>query len=147
VISPESTSAPTTQADKRRPDLYHTCNNLSGLSIAQHPQTHSRATVESNKAAFDMTKGLPAVTPTTPGGGWKDEQQRQEVRKEIWANALGWIDNGPEIVLGGKASRLVCSSSPLGELWLMTEYDYACVQYPRIEVEAIYQLFLWSAVD
>jgi len=113
VISPESTLAPTAQADKRRPDLYHTCNNLSGLSIAQHPQTHSRATVESNRASFDMTKGLPAVTPTTPGGGWKDEQQRQEVRKEIWANALGWIDNGPEIVLGGKASRLVCRSSPL----------------------------------
>ena len=94
-----------------------------------------------------MTKGLPAVTPTTPGGGWKDEQQRQEVRKEIWANALGWIDNGPEIVLGGKAYRLVCALSPLGELWLMIEYDYACVQCPRIAVEAIYQLFLWSAVD
>jgi hypothetical protein len=28
----------------------------------------------------------------------------------------------------------------------MTEYDYSCVQYPRIEVETIYQIFLWSAV-
>jgi protein farnesyltransferase subunit beta len=112
VINPESTLSPKTLTDKRRPDLYHTCNNLSGLSIAQHPQTHSRATVESNRSSFDTTKGLPAIKPTTPGGGWRNEQERQEVRKEIWANALGWIDNGPEIVLGGKASRLVCPLSP-----------------------------------
>jgi hypothetical protein len=38
------------------------------------------------------------------------------------------------------------SPPPQFEWWLMTEYDYACVQYPRIEVETIYQLFLWSAV-
>ena len=111
MINPESERYQEISADKRRPDLYHTCNNLSGLSIAQHPQTHSRATVESNRSSFDITKGLPAVKPTTPSGGWKDEQERQAVRKEIWANALGWIDNGPEIVLGGKASRLVCPLS------------------------------------
>jgi len=95
------------QLTSRRPDLYHTCNNLSGLSIAQHPLTHSAQTVESNRTSFDTSKGLPAVKPTTPQGGWRSEEERQSVRKEIWANALGWIDNGPEIVLGGKESRLV----------------------------------------
>jgi hypothetical protein len=38
------------------------------------------------------------------------------------------------------------SPPPQIESWLMIEYDYACVQYSRIEVETIYQLFLWSAV-
>ena len=101
--------------------------------------------MESNRSSFDITKGLPAIKPTTPAGGWKDEEERQAVRKEIWANALGWLDNGPEIVLGGKASRLVCPLCQGGQ-WLMIEYNYACVQYLGIEIEAIYQLFLWAAV-
>jgi hypothetical protein len=28
----------------------------------------------------------------------------------------------------------------------MAEYDYARLQHSRLEIEAIYQLFLWSAV-
>jgi protein farnesyltransferase subunit beta len=94
--------------------LYHTCNNLSGLSIAQHPLRHSEATVDANRVSFDSSKGFPAIKPTKPSGGWKSEEERQSVRREIWANALGWIDNGPEIVLGGRGSRLVSRVQRLG---------------------------------
>lgn len=92
---------------RRRPDLYHTCNNLSGLSIAQHHLVHSPKTIAANRSTFDPSKGFPAVKPTTPEGGWKSEDDRQAVRREIWANALGWIESGPEHVVGGKDSRLV----------------------------------------
>jgi protein farnesyltransferase subunit beta len=105
----------------RRPDLYHTCNNLSGLSIAQHHMIHSESTVASNRDAFDTTKGLPAVRPTKPEGGWKTEDERQAARREIWANALGWIEQGPESVLGGKASRLVSPRSISREPWVKTD--------------------------
>ena len=44
----------------------------------------------------------------TPEGGWKSEEERQEARREVWSNALGWIEDGPELILGGKESRLVC---------------------------------------
>ncbi|OWZ70996.1 hypothetical protein AYX14_03620 [Cryptococcus neoformans] len=92
----------------KRPDQYHTCNNLSGLSIAQHKMSHSPSTVSSNRLKFDASKGLPAVKPVAPGGGWKNEDERQNARREIWANALGWIEEeGGEIIVGGKDNRVV----------------------------------------
>lgn len=91
----------------RRPDQYHTCNNLSGLSVAQHNVVHSPALVESNRAKFDASKGLPAVQPVSPDGGWASEEERQAVRRQVWASALGWVEEGEELVLGGKDSRVV----------------------------------------
>ena len=91
----------------KRPDLYHTCNNLSGLSIAQHRMVHQPLLVEMNRRRFDPSKGLPPVTPTKPEGGWKSEEERQAVRREIWANALGWDQLGPDQTLGGKVNTVV----------------------------------------
>ncbi|KAK1922572.1 terpenoid cyclases/protein prenyltransferase alpha-alpha toroid [Papiliotrema laurentii] len=90
----------------KRPDLYHTCNNLSGLSIAQHRMVHQPLLVEMNRRRFDPSKGLPPVTPTKPEGGWKSEEERQAVRREIWANALGWDQLGPDQTLGGKVNTV-----------------------------------------
>lgn len=62
---------------------------------------------------FDPTKGLPAVKPTTPEGGWKSEEERQAVRREGWANALGWKVLREEVI-GDKENRLVSlHSSPV----------------------------------
>ena len=91
----------------KRPDLYHTCNNLSGLSIAQHHMVHQPLLVEANRRAFDPSKGFPAVRPTKPEGGWKSEEERQAVRREVWANALGWGQLGPDTVLGSKENTVV----------------------------------------
>ena len=92
----------------RRPDLYHTCNNLSGLSITQHHVIHSPKLVSNNRAKFDPSRGFPAVKPTTLDGGWKSEDERQAVRREVWANALGWVEREEdEILVGGKANRVV----------------------------------------
>lgn len=101
----------------RRPDLYHTCNNLSGLSIAQHHLVHSSSTVQSNRARFDKTKGFPAIKPTKPEGGWKSEEERQAVRREVWANALGWEEVG-ECLVGGKESRVVGICVAHSSSWL-----------------------------
>ena len=73
---------------------------------------HSPSVLEENKKAFDTSKGLPAVVPKTPGGGWKSEEERQSARREIWANALAWVDKD-EVIIGGKENRVVC---PLGNL-------------------------------
>ncbi|WWD21152.1 hypothetical protein CI109_105634 [Kwoniella shandongensis] len=91
----------------KRPDQYHTCNVLSGLSTAQHRVVHSASTVTANKAAFDSSKGLPAIKPVSPDGGWASEEERQRVRREVWANALGWVEEeGSELVVGGKENRV-----------------------------------------
>ncbi|KAL1408783.1 CAAX farnesyltransferase (FTase) subunit beta [Vanrija albida] len=91
----------------KRPDLYHTANDLSGLSIAQHHVKHSPALVEKNRGLFDPSKGFPPVKPTTPEGGWKSEAERQRARREVFANALGWAEEkGEQIVVGGDASRV-----------------------------------------
>jgi protein farnesyltransferase subunit beta len=91
----------------RRPDQYHTCNNLSGLSVAQHRVIHSPTLVNENRAKFDTSKGFPAVRPTKPEGGWASEEERQEVRRQVWASALGWVEEGEAVILGGKDSRVV----------------------------------------
>jgi hypothetical protein len=129
---------------RRRPDQYHTCNNLSGLSVAQHRVVHSTSLVEENRKKFDMSKGLPAVKPTKPEGGWASEEERQDIRRQVWGSALGWVEEGEAVVLGGKESRVVSyplDSSPriVAEL---AEYHIACFQHTTVEVETVHQLFL-----
>jgi protein farnesyltransferase subunit beta len=69
---------------------------------------HSSAKIAENRAAFDMAKGRPAVKPTTPGGGWKSEDERQRARREAFANVLGWVeDENAQLVVGGADNRLV----------------------------------------
>lgn len=68
---------------------------------------HSQSLVESNRRTFDISKGFPAVKPTKAEGGWASEEERQEVRREVWASALGWVEEGEAVILGGKDSRVV----------------------------------------
>ncbi|ORX39110.1 terpenoid cyclases/protein prenyltransferase alpha-alpha toroid [Kockovaella imperatae] len=89
----------------KRPDLYHTCNNLSGLATAQHRMVQSQTVLEEKRQNFDASKGLPAVVPKTKSGGWGSEEQRQAVRREVWANALAWVDQ-EESVIGGRENRV-----------------------------------------
>ncbi|KAL7423783.1 CAAX farnesyltransferase (FTase) subunit beta [Cryptotrichosporon argae] len=90
----------------KRADQYHTANNLAGLSVAQHHMVHSPSKVAANAAAFDPARSLPAVTPTRAAGGWASEAERQAVRRRVWASALGWQEQGTELVLGGDESRV-----------------------------------------
>ncbi|WVQ63932.1 uncharacterized protein L199_002088 [Kwoniella botswanensis] len=91
----------------KRPDQYHTCNNLSGLSIAQHSMKHSSSVVSANRTKFDSSKGLPPIIPRSADGGWTSEEERQNARREVWANALGWVEDGSqESVVGGKGNRI-----------------------------------------
>ncbi|CAK9785798.1 unnamed protein product [Cutaneotrichosporon oleaginosum] len=99
------------------PDLYHTCNNLSGLSVAQHRLTHTPEEVQKQREAFKADRGLPAVKPTTPGGGWKSEEERQAARREVWANVRAWVeDESDTLVVGGQMSQ-VCKRVRVG-MWL-----------------------------
>ncbi|EIW65846.1 hypothetical protein TREMEDRAFT_74941 [Tremella mesenterica DSM 1558] len=90
----------------KRPDAYHTCNNLSGLSIAQHHMIHSPIRLTELRETFDSSKGLPAIRPVSSDGGWKSEEERQSVRREVWASILAWDEEGEENVVGGKRNRV-----------------------------------------
>jgi protein farnesyltransferase subunit beta len=84
------------------------------MSIAQHRMKHSHSKIAENRAAFDSTKGLPAVKPTKPEGGWKSEEERQRARREAYSNVLGWVDDeAAMLVLGGNDNRLVSIRSHL----------------------------------
>lgn len=91
----------------KRPDLYHTCNNLSGLSIAQHQMRHDASAVQAAREAFNSSGGLPAVKPNSADGGWASEEERQAARREVFANVLGWVeDKSNEIIVGGQESKV-----------------------------------------
>ncbi|OCF35551.1 protein farnesyltransferase subunit beta [Kwoniella heveanensis BCC8398] len=91
----------------KRPDGYHTCNTLSGLSIAQHSVHHSTQQIAQNRKSFDPSRGLTAIKPKSESGGWRSEEERQNVRGEVWANVLGWIEEeGGELIVGGKENRV-----------------------------------------
>lgn len=65
-------------------------------------------TLKKNMEKFDPSKGLPAVQPTKPEGGWKSEDERQEVRKNVWSQIVSWEnDEARSVVLGGMESRVV----------------------------------------
>ncbi|BEJ12676.1 hypothetical protein CspHIS471_0211360 [Cutaneotrichosporon sp. HIS471] len=101
----------------KRPDLYHTCNNLSGLSIAQHRLTHTPEEVQKQRDAFKSGKGLPPIKPTTPGGGWKSEDERQAVRREVWANVRAWVeDESANLTVGGQQSCVNTTIPPFNML-------------------------------
>lgn len=105
---PEGSGGGLRDKPTKRPDLYHTCNNLSGLSIAQHRITHSPVEVEKRRNEFKESEGLPAVKPTTAEGGWKNEEERQAARREVWANVRGWVEDETDgIIVGGQTSRVV----------------------------------------
>ncbi len=81
----------------RHPDLYHTCNNISGLSAAQHHVRHSRARVTENLARWQA----PAPSPD----GDTDAEER---RSRVWAEALGWVeDEAAFLAVGGDENRVV----------------------------------------
>ncbi|WVO15378.1 hypothetical protein L204_103035 [Cryptococcus depauperatus] len=104
----------------KRPDQYHTCNNLSGLSLAQHHLVHSSSKVVTLRSKFDVSKGLPSVKPKNPSGGWKTEEERQNVRREVWANALGWVEKEEKIV-GTKENRVNTTTPVFNILGLRLE--------------------------
>ncbi|KLT41078.1 Farnesyltransferase [Cutaneotrichosporon oleaginosum] len=109
------------------PDLYHTCNNLSGLSVAQHRLTHTPEEVQKQREAFKADRGLPAVKPTTPGGGWKSEEERQAARREVWANVRAWVeDESDTLVVGGQMSQVNTTVPPFNmlEVRLQPFIDY-----------------------
>ncbi|KAK4684582.1 protein farnesyltransferase subunit beta, partial [Tremellales sp. Uapishka_1] len=117
----------------KRPDLYHSCNNLSGLSIAQHHVQHSSTLLASNRKKFDPTKGLPAVKTHSPDGGWKDEEERQRVRRAVWSEALAWEENSSrEIILGGKDSR-VNTTTPVFNILLLRIKPFINYFYGQVQ--------------
>ena len=88
----------------RSPDLYHTANNLSGLSSAQHLVRHSPTQV-----AKLETEWIPSSTPS-----WllertgETEKQADERRRAIWASARGWVeDDKSYLSVGGDVNRVV----------------------------------------
>ncbi|GMK58999.1 hypothetical protein CspeluHIS016_0700140 [Cutaneotrichosporon spelunceum] len=104
------------------PDLYHTCNNLSGLSVAQHRLTHTPEEVQNKRDAFKTENGLPAIKPTTPDGGWKSEDERQAARREVWANVRAWVeDESANLIVGGQQSHVNTTIPPFNMLDIRLE--------------------------
>lgn len=103
---------------------------------------HQPLLVEAKRRKFDNSKGMPAVKPTKAEGGWKSEEERQRVRREVWANALGWTQLGEDMVLAGKVNLVVGLTSLNIGRELTAERDYTSIQHPAFQTGAFHQLFL-----
>lgn len=83
--------------------MYHTCNNLSGLSSAQHRVVHSHSKISDLKSRFSTARRLDRVA-----GAEGTKEEVDERRKEIWANARGWVeDESAFLNVAGPESRVV----------------------------------------
>jgi protein farnesyltransferase subunit beta len=77
----------------RRADFYHTANNLSGLSLAQHRLIHSQTKTAELEASW------------TPEGSNGELEER---RRKSFASALGWVEVDEQfLAVGGEQNRVV----------------------------------------
>ncbi|BEI81978.1 hypothetical protein CcaverHIS002_0211380 [Cutaneotrichosporon cavernicola] len=59
----------------------------------------------------------PPIKPTTPGGGWKSEDERQAMRREVWANVRAWVeDESASLTVGGQQSCVNTTIPPFNML-------------------------------
>lgn len=99
-------------------DLYHTNNNLSGLSSAQHRVVHDSKTTESNRNAWRPSEA-PSFLLERPGARAESAEQRQIRRREVYARALGWKEDEAALhVVGGNVNR-VNTTSPVFNILLL----------------------------
>lgn len=91
----------------RSADLYHSTNNLSGLSSAQHFVAHSPAQVQTNREAWKDSAAPDWLGERLEAAG-ESKEQIQSRRREVWANALGWVEDLEALhVVGGDVNRVV----------------------------------------
>lgn len=96
----------------KRPDFYHTANNLAGLSLAQHKLSLDSEVVKSLRSTWKET-------PRATSLGERDEQVRENPRFEIFAGAMGWKeDEGRFLATGGEANRVNTTHPTLNILTL-----------------------------
>ena len=66
------------------------------------------------------------------------------MRREVWANAIGWDEmDEEEIVIGGAGNRVVSHLSSGGQMLKSLEPHGTGVQYPPVPTEAVHRLLLW----
>jgi protein farnesyltransferase subunit beta len=85
--------------------------------------------VQKRRDEFKAEKGLPAIKPTKPEGGWKSEEDRQTARREVWANVRAWAeDESANLVVGGQASKVVSTRL---RTKADSEHDHSAIQPAR----------------
>lgn len=95
----------------RSADLYHTANNLSGLSSAQHLVRHSPIQVEKLESEWKPSSAPSWLLERT---GEKQEQADQR-RRAIWSSARGWVeDDKSYLSVGGDVNRVVSAERKRG---------------------------------
>jgi hypothetical protein len=81
----------------RKADFYHTANNLSGLSLAQHKLYISPSKLAQLKADW---------IPSSKAG--PEEDEKEERRRNVFAGVLGWEEvDGQFLAVGGEQNRVV----------------------------------------
>ncbi|KAJ9107727.1 hypothetical protein QFC21_001187 [Naganishia friedmannii] len=87
-------------------DLYHSTNNLSGLSSAQHFVSHSAKQVSLNRASWQESQPPRWLADRLEASG-ESSAETEKRRKEVWANALGWVEDAEALhIVGGEESRV-----------------------------------------
>lgn len=91
----------------RSPDLYHTANNLSGLSSAQHLVRHLPSKVRELELQWKPSECPSWLTERTK----ETEEESRERRRSIWAHSRGWVeDEESYLAVGGDVNRVVSLS-------------------------------------
>jgi protein farnesyltransferase subunit beta len=98
-----STRAFTLNVAPRRPDAYHTCYNLSGLSAAQHQLVHSPALADALREGFVRPTELEVIK-----GVNESDEAAYERMAATYAHAVAWREVAEaKRVVGVKENEVV----------------------------------------
>lgn len=88
-------------------DLYHTTNNLSGLSLAQHRVVHNTNKIEENRQNWKPSQQPEFLSEREALKG-ETAEDREMRRKEVYSTALGWKeDDKAFFAVGGNVNKVV----------------------------------------
>lgn len=88
----------------KRPDAYHTCYNLSGMSLAQHIVRPSRSIAQDFRSEFDKSRKLNQVSKLNESDSESEVDSStslEEWRKECYATTLGYMPLSKHTIIPG----------------------------------------------
>ena len=100
----------------KRPDAYHTCYNLSGLSLAQHRLLPCQSSMKAFKQSWRSV--LPSTTEKSSGDAAEAEKQREAKRADLWrahcyAATLSWKEDASQMYAVGGSENVVIPTHPV----------------------------------
>ncbi|CEH18799.1 Beta subunit of farnesyltransferase [Ceraceosorus bombacis] len=88
----------------KRPDLYHTCYNLSGMSLAQHRLRLDMDGRSELAASFKYATNSPASSDARHTTPW-EKKELHEWRRACYASSLSWNADAEKVNVVGDGGR------------------------------------------